>query len=217
MIQSIGTSTTPGTTPSAASSAAGAADFNTFLQMLTAQLKNQDPLNPMEGTEFAVQLATFSGVEQQTRTNQLLEQLAAQAGGGLGQLSQWIGKEARTTQPVWFGDSALTLDIAPAPEADEVLLVARNANGKEMMREAIGPGTGQIEWFGRDATGQRLPKGQYSFEIISLRNGEAISHDSVGAYGRVTEAQMGSDGHEVILEGGTTVASSEISALRAAD
>ena len=43
--------------------------------MLTTQIKNQDPLNPMEGTEFAVQLATFSGVEQQVQTNQLLARL----------------------------------------------------------------------------------------------------------------------------------------------
>ena len=40
-------------------------DFETFLKMLTTQIRNQDPLNPMEGSEFAVQLATFSGVEQQ--------------------------------------------------------------------------------------------------------------------------------------------------------
>ena len=40
-------------------------DFQTFLTMLTTQLQNQDPLNPVESSDFAVQLATFSGVEQQ--------------------------------------------------------------------------------------------------------------------------------------------------------
>ena len=53
-------------------------DFNTFLKMLTTQLKNQDPLNPMDNSEYAVQLATFSGVEQQVKTNTLLESLGAQ-------------------------------------------------------------------------------------------------------------------------------------------
>jgi flagellar basal-body rod modification protein FlgD len=53
------------------------ADFQTFLQLLTTQLKNQDPLNPMESTEYATQLATFSGVEQQVRTNELLESLSS--------------------------------------------------------------------------------------------------------------------------------------------
>ena len=40
-------------------------DFETFLKMLTAQMENQDPLNPIESSDYAVQLATFSGVEQQ--------------------------------------------------------------------------------------------------------------------------------------------------------
>src|SRR5690606_19156239 len=68
-------------------------DFDTFLKMLTTQIANQDPLNPMEGSDFAVQLATFSGVEQQARTNQLIEALASRMGvSGLSQLSGWIGR-----------------------------------------------------------------------------------------------------------------------------
>lgn len=56
--------------------------FEVFLKMLTTQIKNQDPLNPMENTEFAVQLATFTGVEQQVQTNLLLTQLLQVANGG---------------------------------------------------------------------------------------------------------------------------------------
>lgn len=50
-------------------------DFTTFLTMLATQIKNQDPLNPMDGADFAVQLATFSGVEQQVQTNMLLQKI----------------------------------------------------------------------------------------------------------------------------------------------
>ena len=50
-------------------------DFTTFLEMLTVQLKNQDPMNPMESSDFAVQLATFSSVEQQVQTNDLLKEI----------------------------------------------------------------------------------------------------------------------------------------------
>jgi flagellar basal-body rod modification protein FlgD len=56
-------------------------DFETFLRMLTVQMKNQDPLNPIESSDFAVQLATFSGVEQQVKTNDLLTKLADSFGG----------------------------------------------------------------------------------------------------------------------------------------
>ena len=47
-------------------------DFETFLKMLTVQMENQDPLNPTDSSEYAMQLATFSGVEQQVLTNDLL-------------------------------------------------------------------------------------------------------------------------------------------------
>ncbi|SNT68491.1 flagellar hook capping FlgD N-terminal domain-containing protein [Paracoccus seriniphilus] len=218
MIQATGaTSITATTAATTSTSATSTADFDTFLQMLTAQLKNQDPLNPMEGTEFAVQLATFSGVEQQTRTNQLLEEMLAHTSGDLGQMAQWIGKQARTTQPVWFGDSSLTLEVTPDPSADSVLLVTRNAAGTEISREEIGPGSGQIEWFGRDGKGDRLPKGQYSFETISIRNDEVIGIDPASAYGRVVEAQLGPQGTEVILEGGSVVLADEVTALREMD
>ena len=67
-------------------------DFETFLKMLTVQMENQDPLNPVESTEFATQLATFSGVEQQVQTNDLLKSLGAQLGAmNVSQLSGWVG------------------------------------------------------------------------------------------------------------------------------
>ena len=72
-------------------------DFQTFLRMMTAQMQNQDPLNPMEASDFAVQLATFSGVEQQVRSNDLLAGLSDQMSlMGVSQLAGWVGMEART-------------------------------------------------------------------------------------------------------------------------
>lgn len=216
MVSAVGSSTaaslaTPTTT---GMTSAPSANFDTFLKMLTTQLRNQDPLNPMEGADFAVQLATFSGVEQQARTNKLLEQMIAQAGGSLGQLADWIGKEVRTTEPVWFGDKALTLDIAPDSRADSVTLVVLNASGREVSREEIGTGEGQIDWFGRDDRGEKLADGRYSFVIESSRAGEVISEDAVGAYVRVTEAAVGTGGVELIFEGGGSALASDIQAIR---
>ena len=68
-------------------------DFETFLKMLTAQIKNQDPLKPMDPSEFATQLATFSSLEQQVLTNDRLEQISTILGSqGLTQHAHWIGK-----------------------------------------------------------------------------------------------------------------------------
>lgn len=220
MISALGSSAAATAASSAATKTTSAnkatsADFDTFLKMLTAQLQNQDPLNPMEGTEFAVQLATFSGVEQQAQTNKLLTQLITHmGGGGLGQIADWIGKEARTTQPVWFGDKAVTLDIDPDPTADSVTLVTLNASGREVTREDIGPGAGQIDWYGRDSSGDKLPDGRYSFVIESLRKGEVISEDEVGAYARIVEAETGDDGVQLIFQGGSSAAAADIAALR---
>ncbi|WEF24334.1 flagellar hook capping FlgD N-terminal domain-containing protein [Paracoccus sp. S3-43] len=211
--------TTGATSPSKATDAmtAQAANFDTFLRMLTTQLQNQDPLNPMEGSDFAVQLATFSGVEQQAQTNKLLEQMLTQSGGSLGQLAEWIGKEVRTTEPVWFGDRPLTLDVNPDSRADSVTLVTLNESGKEVLREEIGPGEGQIDWLGRDEYGEKLADGRYSFVIESNRAGEVISEDPVGAYVRVAEAEVGSQGIELIFEGGGSALASRIEALRQAN
>lgn len=219
MVSAITTSTASNAPApmTASATAAGSTNFDTFLRMLTTQLKNQDPLNPMEGSDFAVQLATFSGVEQQAQTNKLLQMMLTQSGGSLGQLADWIGKEVRTTEPVWFGDKALTLDIAPDSRADSVTLVVVNGSGSEVSREEIGTGEGQIDWYGRNDLGEKLADGRYSFVIESSRAGEIISEDAVGAYVLVAEAELGNQGIELIFEGGGSALASDIEALRGTD
>lgn len=208
------TATVASTAPTTAATTAQSTNFDTFLKMLTTQLQNQDPLNPMEGSDFAVQLATFSGVEQQAQTNKLLERMLTQSGGSLGQLAEWIGKEVRTTEPVWFGEKPLTLDIAPDSRADNVTLVTLNEAGKEVLREEIGSGEGQIDWLGRDDSGEKLGDGRYFFVIESMKSGEVISEDRVGAYVRVAEAEVGAQGVELIFEGGGSALAAQIEALR---
>lgn len=191
-------------------------DFATFLRMLTAQLKNQDPLNPMEGSDFAVQLATFSGVEQQAQTNSLLNQLTQQLGGGVDQLAGWLGREVRVKGPVWFGNQALTLDISPDPRADSVQLVTLGADGREVMREEIGTSEGQVDWFGSGASGDKLPDGVYSFRIESWQNGEKIAESAVAAYSKVVEAELSRGGTQLVLEGGATAMADQVETVRSA-
>lgn len=190
-------------------------DFETFLRMLTTQLQNQDPMNPMEGSDFAVQLATFSGVEQQAQTNQLLQALAESMGGtGLSQFAGWIGKSVRTTGAVHFGDAPLTLDLAPEARADKVILVTRDVRGKEVSREDVGRGTGEVDWFGRDKDGAKLPDGAYSFTLEQFQGSTRLADAKVGAYARVVEAKTGPSGALLVLEGGTEVAAASVTALR---
>src|SRR3954466_5511563 len=105
VIAPITNSITAATTSGAASSAAAASgavdkqtlagNFNTFLQLLTTQLKNQNPLDPLDTNQFTQQLVQFAGVEQQLRTNdQLSALLALQQTAQSTQALTFVGKTA---------------------------------------------------------------------------------------------------------------------------
>ena len=197
------------------SATALSSDFETFLLMLTTQMENQDPLNPIESEDFAVQLATFSGVEQQVRTNALLEDLAGGLGlTGLSQLAGWVGMEARVVSQVTFDGSPVELAPTPAPGAESAELVVTDELGREVGREPV-PVTGDsFQWAGTGADGQPLAPGLYDFELISMSGGEALATSPVAHYARIGEARQGFDGIELVLEGGVVVPSDTVTALR---
>ena len=70
--------------------AAGSADYNSFLKLLVAEMKNQDPTNPMDATQYVAQLASFSQVEQSVQINSKLDQLLQSS--AVDQASSLIGK-----------------------------------------------------------------------------------------------------------------------------
>ena len=190
-------------------------DFETFLLMLTTQMENQDPLNPIESQDFAVQLATFSGVEQQVRTNQLLESLAAGIGmSGISQLAGWVGMEVRVAAPAVFDGTPITLAPNPDPAAEAATLVVRDQFDRVVSREPMPLGESPIQWAGVGSDGNPLPSGVYKFQLESLSNGEITGVSEVEHYALVDEARQGADGIEVVLRGGSAVPASEITALR---
>lgn len=202
-------------TPVPAKTNAISSDFETFLKMLTTQLKNQDPLQPIDSADYAVQLATFSGVEQQVRTNQLLENLGAQFGVmGMSQLAAWVGQEARAAGPVWMDGDAVTLAPEPKVGADRAILVVRDAAGGLVSREDVPPATTAYEWFGADIEGNPLPTGKYSLTMESYAGDRLLASAPVQAYSRIIEAKNGPAGTTLILEGGIEVAAKDITALR---
>ena len=113
-------------------------NFETFLKMLTVQMENQDPLNPTDSSEYAQQLATFSGVEQAVLTNDLLSALMVQMNStGMAQMADWVGKEARAIAPGNFNGSPITIAPNPAAIADKVELVVSDPQGNEVQRYDI--------------------------------------------------------------------------------
>lgn len=191
-------------------------DFDTFLQMLTAQMRNQDPLNPIESADFATQLATFSTVEQAVITNDLLRSMSAQFGGaGLAELAGWVGKEARAVTPVFFDGNPITLFPNPLPQAQSGEIVVRDENGVEVQRIAAPTTTDPLLWAGTGADGQSLPQGIYQFTYVSLIDGQPASATDVEVYSKVTEVRSDAGQIQLIMQGGPAVAAGNVTALRA--
>jgi len=213
------TSSTPSTSTSSSSDASSAlsSDFETFLLMLTTQMENQDPLNPVESQEFALQLATFSGVEQQVRTNELLESLTTDSlESDLSQLANWVGLSARVEAPVYFNGAPVELVVSTRPEADRAELVVTNSDGVEVSRETIPMDAETMEWAGVGSNGLPLPEGQYLLQIANIQGDETIELTPVSHYNTVTEARRGLESIELVMSGGTVVTPENVTAFRAA-
>ena len=191
-------------------------DYETFLKMMTTQIKNQDPLNPMNADQFAVQLATFSSVEQQTRTNDLLTQQLAQSKlDSLSQMVGWVGKEARIAAPAHFdGSTEITLSPNPAENADKAVLVVKNAAGTEVSRTEIPLGSADYQWQGRDNAGAALPSGNYDLSLESYQGGTLLGSTAIEHYGRINEIRSSVSGVTALFAGGVEASTALITALR---
>ncbi|MFX0542072.1 flagellar hook capping FlgD N-terminal domain-containing protein [Roseovarius sp. S4756] len=193
-------------------------DFETFLKMLTAQMKNQDPLNPVDSTEFASQLAAFSTVEQQVLTNDLLTGLGAQMGVlGMGQLQGWVGMDARAVMPVAFDGSPVPLTLSTRGGADLARLVVRDASGGIVQELDVSPQGGAYLWSGKDEAGRALSKGMYDVSVDSFQGEDVLGSDPVQSQSRVIEAQLSGGETMLVMEGGQVLAARDVLGLRKAE
>lgn len=194
------------------------ADFQSFLRLLTTQMQNQDPLNPMESTEFASQLAQFSGVEQQVRTNDLLVGLqAGLATMGMGEIGGWIGMEARAEMPVNFEGQTVTLAGAPNALADRMELIVRDERGEVVQQIPVPLSSDSFAWDGRDLSGDRVPEGVYSFTIQNWSGEDLIEERGAMVYSTVQEAQLVGADVWLTMEGGLSIPASSVLGLRRGD
>lgn len=214
----IATTPSPSNTPGAATPARPviSSDFETFLKMLSTQLQNQDPLNPVDSADYAVQLATFSSVEQQVLTNNLLEDLVGRVQlSGMTDLAGWVGMEALSPSgTAAFDGSPVTLALAPPSVADRAVLVVRDAFGTVVHREDLPLAPGPYEWAGQTLTGGAAAHGSYTFELEASSNGELLSIDPVASYARVVEARRSGEDTLLVLNGGGTISSDQVLGLR---
>ncbi|KAE9632207.1 flagellar hook capping FlgD N-terminal domain-containing protein [Parasedimentitalea maritima] len=195
---------------------ASSSDYETFLKMLTAQARYQDPLEPMDSSEYAAQLAQFSMVEQQVESNTLLEAMAQQMGlANMAAMSGWVGMEARAAAPAHYdGSTPITVAPNPAAASDTVQLVVMDSDGNEVQRVPLPVSADPYQWNGLNDEGDPFASGNYSFTVESINNGEVIMSETAEVYTRVQETQMQGNDVVLILQGGSAILASSVTALR---
>jgi flagellar basal-body rod modification protein FlgD len=193
-------------------------DFTTFLKMLTTQMQNQDPLNPIESTDFAIQLATFSGVEQQVKGNEILSQLGQQLSFlGLSQLSGWAGKDIITSAPVQFSGGVIELALNVPSNVTNANISVRNHAGVEVQRFEVPSGANSFDWVGLGADGQIIPSGTYNLVLETTSLGGQISETKVESFQRVSQAKLENGTTVLVLANGQTISANQVIGLRAPD
>ncbi len=192
-----------------------AGDFETFLTLLTTQMRNQDPLKPMDSTEFVAQLANFSGVEQQVRSNDRLEQIYnLLAGGNAEGMASWIGREVRAPGKTEFAGNPVDVAMTPVADADRTVLVIRNDFDQIVGRRSLDAVDGRITWDGRNASGTELPHGTYGFSVESYKGDALLDTQDGNVFSEVTEVRLAGGAPQLVLAGGGTVALDAVTGIR---
>lgn len=190
--------------------------FDTFLTLLTTQLKHQDPLNPMDTNEFTSQLVEFTGVEQAISTNKKLDHLISlQTELQLNEAVGYIGKTVASDSIILMlqeGQSTITYDLAGNAAKTNIMIIDELGNTVRTLSGETGVGHHEIAWDGLDDDGDPLEDGLYGFLVTAVDSKQKPVSLVQGTAGEVTGVKLVDD--EVILEiGELEVALSDILAI----
>ena len=156
-----------------------AGNFQTFLTLLTTQLKNQNPLDPLDTNQFTQQLVQFAQVEQQLKQNEQLTTLvaiekSAQSTTALAFVGQNVSVDGQTAQ---LKNSSATWSFqVPKPISASVTI--KSATGQTVYSGSFSMDTGSqtFSWDGRDNTGTLWPDGKYTISVTGKdASGQTVS------------------------------------------
>lgn len=180
------------------SSAQLAGDFDDFLVLLTTQLQNQDPLSPMDSTEFTSQLVSFAGVEQQINANQKLNSLVAlQLGTSFSSSLNYVGKDVSylSSEAYYDGTKPIDIDYTISGEPVETTINIYDADNKLIFSQDVSDDQAieKFTWNGTYTDGSPAPAGTYSIRVDSLDASNASLDTSTVVKGYVSgvETQNG--------------------------
>ena len=195
----------------------GTLDKQSFLKLLVAQLSHQDPLKPMEGTEFVTQLAQFSSVEQQIIQSQKLDVLSTQMQGLAGnEAASLVGKRVTIqgkSEVNFDGNLATNQSFTLNGQADSVKVDIKDANGNVVRtidlknKEA---GAVDVVWDGKSDSGNKMPAGKYTMDIHAKDKSGADVGTTQQVSGTVVKVTFEKGYPEVVLDSGVRAPLSDL-------
>ncbi len=173
-------------------------DFSQFLNLLTTQLKHQDPLNPMDSSEFTNQLVQFSQVEQSINTNQKLDNLVnLQINNGLSYSLGYVGKDITyaSAEMNFDGTAPINVNYGMSTTAMSAIANIYDEKGNLVYSKSVEKDEGpqKFTWNGDTMSGDKAEPGTYSIEISAFdseSNPIEVS-TAVSGYVRGVETQNG--------------------------
>lgn len=197
-----------------------AQNFETFLTLLTTQLKNQDPLSPLDSNQFTEQLTQMTGVEQQLLTNELLQKLVDGDNSGVADAVSLIGKKVRAvSDDVALKDGKASWIYNLDRAAETVKLEVLDEQGRVVFTgspEENAAGDHTFTWDGKNSAGVKLADGIYSLKVTAVDSAKQLV-DTVTFIEGVVNSVEQKDGKTLISVGGAKMDWTAVSTITLAD
>jgi flagellar basal-body rod modification protein FlgD len=211
-------STATGSSSSGSVSNNNMGNTNMFLQLLVAQMKNQDPLKPQDPTQMVTQLAQFNSLQQQITSNQYLKQMAASQGSNSSNAASYLGHTAVVNSGNFTFDGTTPQQIlaklsSAASYASVQVLDSQGNVVSTLNSGALPSGTSSFSWNGTKDTGGTAPSGNYSIQIKATdATGQPVT-STAQTMGSVSAVDLSSGGTQLVVNG-SPVPLSNISQIR---
>ncbi len=159
-----------GGTPTSTAQANANEQYTSFLRLLTAQVQNQDPLSPLDSTQFVQQLATFSALEQQVRSNVNLDSIASSIDSLYALIAGQSSGQPILMESAWlpFAGSPVAFTLPEMEAGSEAVLKVRDSSGNVLSTAPLGLSAAEHVWDGTTNTGESAPTGgmlQFSVDL----------------------------------------------------